>query len=279
MPIQPLWAHSFKGTKDHLFITLPLREGGAKPKILSLTVIPAFAEIQYIPIAILRVSFYPVRMKKPLFSSALLGAACCILMTSPAHAAPESLGKYGYWSTYKMMEGQNPVCYMSITAKAPAAKQTKDKKQKAIRRGDVVLMITHRPAEGATDVISYAAGTKFRPASDVAFKMGDRSFSLFTQGDTAWARDQATDKAVAAALRSSSTVTVTGIAANESSIADTVNLKGMAEAYYAIGKACGLDVQPPPKPVQKKGKSVKPSTVKADKAPEKPKTPEKPKVQ
>ncbi|MDD3182795.1 MAG: invasion associated locus B family protein [Alphaproteobacteria bacterium] len=208
----------------------------------------------------------------------LVCASFCALVVSPVLAAsPKSLGKYGYWSTYKLMEGANPVCYMSITAKAPVQKR-KDKKKKTTKRGDVVLMITHRPAESATDVISYAAGTKFRAASDVNFKMGDRSFSLFTQGDTAWSRDQVGDHAIVAALRASSAVTVTGIAANEASIADTVNLKGMPEAYYAIGKACGLAVEPPPKAVVKKAKAMKASTVKAVKTPKKPNPPEKTKV-
>ncbi len=227
-------------------------------------------------IAIRGISFYPYGMK---IACRLMALSCAFafLLVLPVQAAPESLGKYGYWSAYKMMEGQNPVCYMSITAKAPET-VSKDKKKKVTRRGDVVLMITHRPSEGVTDVISYAAGAKFRAASDVNLKMGDRSFSLFTQGDTAWARDQVTDKAVAAALRVSSSVTVTGIAANETPIADTVNLKGVAEAYYAIGKACGLAVEPPPKPVQKKEKATKATSVQPVKTPEKPKTPAKPTV-
>lgn len=217
-------------------------------------------------------------MKNNHILMALLCAGFCVLSVSPARAsAPKVLGKFGYWSAYQMMEGSNPVCYMSITAKSPA-QASKDKKKKAAKRGDVVLMIAHRPAEGALDVISYAAGTKFRAASDVTFKMGDREFSLFTQGDTAWARDQSMDRAVVAALRSSSSVTVIGIAANETSIADTVNLKGMPDAYYAIGKACGLPVEPPPKSVQKKEKAVKKTDVKPTTAPQAPKTPEKPKV-
>lgn len=222
------------------------------------------------------VSFYPVGMKNNHLLMALVCAALCALVVSPVQAsAPKILGKYGYWSAYQMMEGPNPVCYMSITAKSPP--QT-DKKKKAAKRGDVVLMIAHRPAESALDVVSYAAGTKFRAASDVTFKMGDREFSLFTQGDTAWARDQSMDRAIVSALRTSSSVTVIGIAANEASIADTVNLKGMPEAYYAIGKACGLPVEPPSKPVQKKEKAIKKTEVKPATAPTSPKTPEKPKV-
>ncbi|MGE4350653.1 MAG: invasion associated locus B family protein [Bdellovibrionales bacterium] len=179
------------------------------------------------------------------------------LAAVPVQAAvPKSLGKYGYWSTYKMIEGKNPVCYMSLTAKAPTPKAKSKKKTR--KRGDVVLMITHRPAEGATDVISYTAGAKFRPASDVTFKMGKKEFNLFTQGDTAWARDQATDHAVAMALRENTSVSVFGVASNGVTIADTVKLNGFADAYYRIGKACDLPVEPPPKPEKKKVKTTSP---------------------
>jgi hypothetical protein len=208
------------------------------------------------------ISFYPDGMKKPILITTLLCAFVGVLSFPAVAATPKSLGKYGYWSTYQMMEGGNPVCYMSITAKAPASDKAKSTKKKA-KRGDVVLMVTHRPTEGSTDIISYAAGTKFRPASDVTFKIGGKEYSLFTQGDTAWARDQATDRTVVSALRSSESLTVLGVAADGSNVADTVNLKGIADAYYVIGKSCGLEVQEPPKKIQKAApKQVKKAVLK-----------------
>lgn len=173
-------------------------------------------------------------------SLCLVGTLVSILSVTPALAAPpKSLGKFGYWTAYQLMEGANPVCYMSITAKPPVPKGSK------LKRGDVVLMITHRPAESSTDVVSYAAGTKFKPASEVTMQIGGKTFNLFTQADTAWSRDSATDKALAAALRTGASVTVLGTTASGGPIADTVSLKGSAEAYYAIGKACGLPVEKP----------------------------------
>lgn len=160
--------------------------------------------------------------------------------TGTALAAPKSLGTFGYWATYQMNEGNASVCYMSITAKSPPKKGEKKSK-----RGDVVLMITHRPSEGSTDVVSYSVGAKFKPASDVTVKIGSNSFTMFTQQDAAWAHDSATDRAIAAALRSGASATFTGQLASGTALADTVNLKGAAEAYYAIGKACGLAVSKP----------------------------------
>ena len=182
-----------------------------------------------------------------LLVAVLLSSAAAQVQAS----SPKQLGKFGYWAAYQMFEGPDPVCYMTITAKPPEKKGAKTK------RGDVVLMISHRPSESATDVVSYAAGTKFKSSSDVTFKIGGKDYSLFTQGDTAWARDQATDKAVTAALRGASSLTVTGQAASGTPIADTVALKGFGDAYYAIGKACGLSVE---KPKAEKKAASKPKT-------------------
>jgi hypothetical protein len=201
------------------------------------------------------------RMRKTISFIMLCGALAVAFATPSFAAAPKPLGKFGYWSTYQMYEGPNPVCYMSITAKPPTKKGDK----KAVKRGDVVLMVTHRPSENTLDVVSYAAGTKFKSASDVVLKMGSKSYSLFTQGDTAWSRDQATDRAVVEALRANTSVTVTGTLANGAPLADTVSLKGIGEAYYAIGKACGLQVTPPK--VEKP--KVDKTPVKAKKTPEK----------
>ena len=203
-------------------------------------------------------------MKKTLTLIVLTGTLFFVGAFPAMAAAPKVLGKFGYWSAFQMYEGSNPVCYMSLTAKPPVKKGDK----KTAKRGEVVLMITHRPAESSLDVISYAVGAKFKPSSDVTFKIGSKAFSLFTQSDTAWSRDQATDRAISDALRSGTSVTVAGALANGMVLADTVNLKGIAEAYYAIGKACGLDVAPPKKAAPAKAKTEKPAA-KSTKTPEK----------
>ena len=175
--------------------------------------------------------------------SALILAVVFVCGGGATYAAggPEPLGKFGFWAAYRLTEGEQAVCYMSITAHPPQAK-----KQKA-KRGDVVLMITHRPGDSSTDVVSYTAGLKFKPASEVNIAIGAKKFNLFTQGDTAWSREPATDHALAAAIRSATSMTITGTSAHDTPLADTLNLKGAFAAYVAIGKACGLPVPEEPR--------------------------------
>ena len=162
-------------------------------------------------------------------------------MSARAASSPELLGKFGVWGAYKMTDGSQPVCYMSLTTRSPA-----DKKQKT-KRGDVVLMITHRPADNSTDVVSYTAGVKFKTGSEAVIAVGKKTFNLFTQGDTAWSRDAATDHALAAAIRNNASLTVKGETARNTTLADTLNIKGSFDAYTAINRACGLPVPEAPK--------------------------------
>jgi hypothetical protein len=184
------------------------------------------------------------------------------LAVLPAWAAgqPQSLGKFGFWETYQVSENNQPVCYMSITGPAPQAPAVKKGKPATPKRGNIVLMVTHRPAEGSKDVVSYAAGVKFKNASDAKIKIGDKEFSLFTQNDTAWSRDAATDHALAAALQSADALTMYGESVKGDALADKVALKGARQAYLAISKACGLPVVEAPKNTHPKAAPVAPKT-------------------
>ncbi len=195
-------------------------------------------------------------MIRKTISFVVLGVALCMISSATLAASPQKLGQFGYWTAYQLTEGNAPVCYMTITAKPPLKKG-----EKKTKRGDIVLMITQRPSEGALDVVSYAAGAKFKPASDVSVQIGKKSFAMFTQDDTAWSRDGAADRALAAALRTGQSATLTGTLASGAALADTVNLKGSGEAYYAIGKACGLEVAKPKTAIQKAVK-IEPKTTK-----------------
>ncbi|HEU0118233.1 MAG TPA: hypothetical protein VFR09_06320 [Alphaproteobacteria bacterium] len=171
-------------------------------------------------------------------------------LTGPALAATASaqkpLGTFGAWQTYSYNEGGQPVCYMVKAAKIPAPKNKK------FRRGPAFLMITHRPSENSTDVVSYTAGYNLKPSSDVKVTIGRASFDLFSQKDAAWSRDAHTDHLLATAIRSNTNMKIVGIPAqNVSAITDTLDIKGAAQAYQAIGKACGLEQETPAKPALK----------------------------
>ncbi|MDX9688956.1 MAG: hypothetical protein EOM37_07415 [Proteobacteria bacterium] len=197
-------------------------------------------------------------MEKSLQTSVVAFVLLALIFSGVARAeVPKELGTFSYWKTYQLTEGTRQICYMSITASPPIGKV----KGKKARRGDVVLMITHRPGEGSTDVVSYTPGAKFKSSKEVVAKIGKNSFSLFTQADMAWARDAATDHALSLALRGGEQVTFHGTLASGDSLAETINLKGSNKAYETISRAC--DVQIAPLPTSRRESPTKKSTSKS----------------
>ncbi|MDT8363481.1 MAG: invasion associated locus B family protein [Nitrosomonas sp.] len=149
------------------------------------------------------------------------------------HAAePKNIGEFGDWTAYLYMEDNNKVCYMV----------SKPKKQEGdyAKRGDVFALITHRPAEKSTNVFSFVAGYPYKADSEVNVNIGRQDFRLFTQNETAWATDAATDNRLATAIRSGSAMIIKGTSAKGTPTTDTFGLKGSSAAHAAISKECGI---------------------------------------
>lgn len=144
----------------------------------------------------------------------------------------KEIGKFGVWSAYVFEENGSNVCYM-------AAKPTKAE-GKYSKRGDIVAMITHRPAEGTKNVFSYMAGYGYKKGSDVEVMIDGKKFTLFTQNDMAWAADAGADASIASAVQKGSKLIVKGVSSRGTQTKDTFSLKGSTKAYEAISKACGV---------------------------------------
>jgi hypothetical protein len=155
------------------------------------------------------------------------------LTVAPAAAGePRPLGTFKDWDAFVMEDGGGIACYMASRPK----KTTGDVGQ----RGESHLLITHRPAERSFDVVSFTAGYNFAPRSEAVVEVGTRSFKLFTEKDAAWAREEATDHALAQAIRGASSLVLRGTSARGGRSVDTYSLAGSSAAYQAINKACGV---------------------------------------
>lgn len=156
-----------------------------------------------------------------------------LIMSGMAYAAdPKVIGEFDDWTAYVYMEGNNKVCYMVSKPKKSEGSYTK--------RGDVFALVTHRPAEKSKNVFSFVAGYSFKPGSEVTASVGNQNFKLFTQNETAWAPDEATDNKLTNAIRSGSALIVKGISARDTATTDTFGLKGSSSAHSAISKECGV---------------------------------------
>ncbi|MGB0718888.1 MAG: invasion associated locus B family protein [Bdellovibrionales bacterium] len=151
----------------------------------------------------------------------------------PAYAQsgePRLLAKYDDWSAYMFIENGNKVCYM--------ISQPTEAKGKYTSRGQIYALITNRPAEGTRDVFSYITGYTYKPASDATVEVDGKSYSLFTQDDTAWAPDAESDRTLARVIQEGSEMVVKGTSSRGTLTTDTFSLKGSSKAYQRINDEC-----------------------------------------
>jgi invasion protein IalB len=162
----------------------------------------------------------------------ILMAAVFVSASSSASLAQEVkvLGTYGKWIAQTYKENGKPVCFMSIKP------EKSEGNYKA--RGDVLFMVTHRPAERAFDVVSVGAGYQYLPDSDAVLLVNGKRFNFFTNGDRAWARDAQTDKTVVQLLIKGKSMTVKGTSSRNNVTTDTFSLTGFAAAHKSISDNC-----------------------------------------
>jgi Invasion associated locus B (IalB) protein len=149
-------------------------------------------------------------------------------LAAQAQTDPVPKGTFGDWAVYAYREKGRPVCYAAAKLGAPASG--------APRRSGWVL-ITHRPAEKSRGVVSVLPGYTFKDRSTAVAAVGGKQFTLYTQGDAAWAADT-DDPRLVEAIRAAATLTFTGTPREGGALVDHFSLGGAAAAMDALDKSC-----------------------------------------
>jgi hypothetical protein len=138
------------------------------------------------------------------------------------------LGTFGDWEAYR--DPREGFCYAGSKPLKEEGRYT--------QRGDVFVLVTHRPKEKSYNVVSFDAGYVFKEGAEASATIGAQSFSLFGQGEQAWTPDGNGDAQLVKAMRAGSTMVVKGTSARGTTTTDTYSLKGVSAALDAIDKAC-----------------------------------------
>ena len=169
------------------------------------------------------------------FVCALVIAAAVFAIPAPASAQEvQYLGSHGgeqeKWHTFFYMENDNRVCFM--------ASQPLREEGNYTQRGEVYVHITHRPADGSRDVVSFTTGYTYQSESIADVRIGNDNFRLFTHQDTAWAPDEETDRALVQAMRGGANMVVSGTSSRGTDTSDTYTLMGFTAAHNELLEAC-----------------------------------------
>ncbi len=155
---------------------------------------------------------------------------------APAASEPtprtEPLGTAGAWTAYASHDKTGRVCYL--------VGQPQKSEPAGAQRKAPTAMVTHRPAENITNVVSFVEGYPLKEGSDVALDIGGKKFDLFTKDDSAWARTADLDRAIVATLAKGKAAVVKGEPQRGRGTIDVYSLAGFPKALALIDKACGV---------------------------------------
>jgi len=147
-------------------------------------------------------------------------------------AKPASLGTAKDWSAYTANEKSTLVCYV-------VGHPTKSLPTNATRKR-VDLQVTHRPGDKALNVVDFELGYTAKPGSSAELDIDGKKFALFTNKESAWASDAATDKAVTNALAKGKRATIKATSDHGANTTDTYTLAGFGQALALADKACSV---------------------------------------
>lgn len=144
------------------------------------------------------------------------------------------LGAFRDWDAfvYSYPNGQK-TCHMISSPKSSQISRA------GATRGDIYIMVSHRPEFGVVGEVNVVVGYPIRQGSDATLRIdGGTRRKFFTEGSGAWAYDTKDDAATVAAMRAGSRLMVNATSQRGTNTTDTYSLSGFTAAYNAITKAC-----------------------------------------
>ncbi|NCF79531.1 MAG: hypothetical protein GWP34_06480 [Alphaproteobacteria bacterium] len=171
-------------------------------------------------------------LKKMLFAG-ILG----LWALSVSHANDRLAGEYGDWRLFANDGGQAKSCFIVGEPKHSTP-------QKA-RRGDIFLIVSHRPGQGVRNEISVRIGYPFSATSEPFARVGSDEYGFFTgvqveNGADEWAwLEKLDDQArLVTAMKRGNELVFKGTSARGTLTTDSYSLKGVTAAMKALDAAC-----------------------------------------
>ena len=155
-----------------------------------------------------------------------------ILVASALPALAQSatkIGQHSAWGTYSYQANNGKVCYVLTV---PTEKQPT-----TLDHGDIFFFVSQRPGQDVSYEPQFIASYDFQADSKVSVTVGDKSFSMFTRGKSAWVENAAEEPLLIAAMRAGSDMKVAAKSGRGNPTNYAFSLKGISAALSSIA-AC-----------------------------------------
>lgn len=154
------------------------------------------------------------------------------LLAAAAPAAAQSatkVGQYNAWGTYSYQADNGKVCYvLSVPT---------DKQPPTLDHGDIFFFVSQKPGQNVAFEPQFITSYAMRENSKVSVKVGEKSFSLFTKGKSAWLENAAEEPQLIAAMKSGQSMSISATSGRGNPTSYSFSLRGISAALDSI-KAC-----------------------------------------
>lgn len=163
-----------------------------------------------------------MRALTAIFTSLALVAGAAPAMAQSA----TKIGQHNAWGTYSYQAQNGKVCYV-LTVPT-------DKQPSTLDHGDIFFFVSQRPGQSVSYEPQFIASYNFQENSKVSVTVGDKKFTMFTRGKSAWVENAAEEPALIAAMKGGSEMKVAAKSGRGNPTNYAFSLKGISAALSSI---------------------------------------------
>lgn len=171
----------------------------------------------------------------------LAAAAILAAVTIPGPVLAQentSVAAFRDWSVFNPSDPKE--CY--IVTPPTKAEARRGGNVVSVRRGDILLFVTIRPAAGVDKEISFTGGYPFDDGKEITVAIGDDEFTMAAgSGDSrewAWPPSPESDRELIEAMRKGVTAKITAVSSRGTTTIDEFSLLGFSAALDEAEKLC-----------------------------------------
>lgn len=168
-----------------------------------------------------------------IFSATLV---CVFGMNVMAYAQSET-NRVAAETDWAVFEGAEPKECWAVTAPKETV-NSRDGRVVSVRRGDILLFVTYRPAQSVAGEISFTGGYPFAEGSTATMDINGTTFELFTEGEYAWPATPADDQKIVTAIKRGADAVITARSSRGTQTKDTFSLLGATAMIEEAEKRC-----------------------------------------
>jgi hypothetical protein len=158
--------------------------------------------------------------------TSVIGVVAAVLAGPALAQTATRVGEHGHWGTYSYLLNNAKVCY--------ALTVPKDKQPTTLDHGDMFFFVSQKPGQNVSFEPQFIAGYNFKEASKVQVKVGDKTFSMFTRGKSAWMENAAEEPLLIAAMKGGADMQVSATSGRGNPTKYVFSLKGISAALESI---------------------------------------------